>query len=175
MKKLLLISIFLIASASMFAQGQQKIGYVDSQIILAQYAPAIKAQSDLDAIAAKFTKTRDSMVTVLQTAYADYEKQKEMMTPDKQREMQQSLVAKQQTIQKFEQEKFSQQGGQLYAKNEELFAPVKAKIMDTINEVAKEEGMHFIFDKTGEVLLLYADADFDLTYKVLDRLKRTKK
>jgi outer membrane protein len=75
----------------------------------------------------------------------------------------------------FEQEKFGQQEGELYLKNEELFAPVKAQIIEAIQEVAKEEGMNFIFDKTGDVLLLYADENFDMTFKVLDKLKRGKK
>ena len=51
MKKNLLIiaSILFINSISMFAQGE-KIGYVDSQVILTQYPAAIKAQGDLDAL-----------------------------------------------------------------------------------------------------------------------------
>ncbi len=174
MRKLIFFTFLLTAATSLFAQTQ-KIGYVDSQVILAQYAPAIKAQSDLDAIAAGFTTVRDSMVQALQTAYSDYDKQKDMMTPEKQREVQQALVLKQQEIQRYENLKFGQQNGELYQKNEELFAPVKAKIMDAIQGVAKEEGMNFIFDKTGDVLLLFADENFDMTFKVLDKLKRGKK
>lgn len=174
MKKFIFFSIVLLA-VSVNAQAPQKTGFVDSQIILAQFAPAIKAQSDLDAIAAAYTASRDSMLQALQTAYADYEKQKAMMTPDKQRETQQGLVLKQQTIQQFEQAKFGQPNGELYQKNEEFFAPVKAKIMEAIGKVAQDEGMSFIFDKTGDVLLLYADESYDMTYKVLDKLRREKK
>jgi len=32
--------------------------------------------------------------------------------------------------------------------------------------------MKFVFDKSGDILLLYADAAFDVTFKVLDHLKR---
>jgi outer membrane protein len=174
-KKLILFTIVFLVAVSVNGQSSQKTGFVDSQIILAQFAPAIKAQSDLDAIASGYTASRDSMVQALQTAYADYEKQKEMMTPDKQRETQQQLVVKQQEIQQFEQLKFGQPNGELYQKNEELFAPVKAKIMEAIGKVAQDEGMSFIFDKTGDVLLLYADESYDMTYKVLDKLRREKK
>ena len=34
--------------------------------------------------------------------------------------------------------------------------------------------MKFIFDKAGDVLLLYADPQYDMTYKVLDILKTMK-
>ncbi|MBU0558663.1 MAG: OmpH family outer membrane protein [Bacteroidetes bacterium] len=173
MKKIFIVSLLLIA-VSLSAQSSIKIGFVDSQVILAQYAPAIKAQSDLDALTAKWSKSRDSMVTVLQAQYGEYEKQKELMTADKQRETQQALVKKQQEIQFYEQSKFGQPNGELYRKNEELLSPIKEKIMNSINEVAKAEGMNFIFDKTGDVLLLYADSEYDMTYKVLDKLKRGK-
>jgi outer membrane protein len=49
---------------------------------------------------------------------------------------------------------------------------VKKKIYAAIEKVAKEEGMQFIFDKSGDILLLYADEAFDITFKVLDSLKR---
>lgn len=174
MKKLLLFTFILLVCSNIFAQTSQKTGYVDSQIILAQYAPAIKAQSDLDAIAARWTAQRDSMLASLQTAYQTYGTQKEMMTPDKQRETEQELVTQQQNIQRFESEKFAQPNGELYRKNEELLAPVKEKIMLAIAEVSKTEGMNFVFDKTGDVILLYADDQFDITFKVLDMLKRGK-
>jgi outer membrane protein len=53
--------------------------------------------------------------------------------------------------------------------------PVKEKIFKAIDEVSKEESMQFVFDKAGDVILLKADPQFDITYKVLDLLKRGKK
>lgn len=174
MKKVLLFTFTVLVCSNIFAQTVQKTGYVDSQVILAQYAPAIKAQSDLDAIASKWTAQRDSMLATLQTAYQAYGTQKAMMTPEKQRETEQQLVTQQQNIQKFESEKFAQPNGELYRKNEQFLAPVKQKIMEAIAAVSKTEGMQFVFDKTGDVILLYADDQFDITFKVLDKLKTGK-
>ncbi|MEE9186774.1 MAG: OmpH family outer membrane protein, partial [Bacteroidota bacterium] len=51
--------------------------------------------------------------------------------------------------------------------------PVKDKIIDAIKEIAKEEGFHFVLDKNDQFLIvLYGDERFDLTFRVLDRLKR---
>jgi len=57
-------------------------------------------------------------------------------------------------------------------KQEEIFNPVKKKIYTAIEQVAKSEGMQFVFDKSGDIVLLYADSSFDITYQVLDKLKR---
>ena len=52
-----------------------------------------------------------------------------------------------------------------------LDIPIKQKI----ETVAKEEGMQFVFDKTEQAaILLYADSAYEITYKVLDKLKRGK-
>ncbi len=167
-----LFLLFFITAASLFAQNTQKIGWVDSEIILQQYPPAIKAQSDLDAMTSKWSKSIDSMTTDLQTAYTEAQKQFTNMTPDKQKEVQQDLVKKEQTIQQFRQQKFAQPNGELFLKQDELLKPIKAKILDAIDNVRKQEGMSFVFDKTGDVLLLFADPQYDLTNIVLDKLKR---
>ncbi|MBK8945563.1 MAG: OmpH family outer membrane protein [Ignavibacteriae bacterium] len=172
MRTTILFLLFFIISVSLFAQSTQKIGWVDSEIILQQYPPAIKAQSDLDALTSKWSKSIDSMTTDLQTAYADAQKQFTNMTPEKQREVQQDLVRKEQNIQQFRQQKFAQPNGELFIKQDELLKPIKAKILDAIDKVRQQEGMNFVFDKTGDVLLLFADPQFDLTNIVLDKLKR---
>jgi outer membrane protein len=173
------IFILLIFSAvSVFAQNQQtfslKVGYVDSEIIMTQFSEAIKAKSDLDGLVAKWRKEADSMTTVLQTAYNDYQKQSSTMKPEQQRDAQVKIVEKEQEIQRYREQKFSQPNGEYFVRQEQLLAPVKQKVFKAIDEIAKEENMHYVLDKAGEVVVLYADSQFDITFKVLDRLKRGK-
>ncbi|MCF8241171.1 MAG: OmpH family outer membrane protein [Melioribacteraceae bacterium] len=173
MKRVLLVSLIFIAG-SLFAQTSQKIGYVNSEVIFAQFSEAIKAQSDLEAISANWAARRDSMVQDLQSSYEVVQKQATTMAPDKLNQARQELAMKEQQITQYQQQKFGQ-NGELYVKQEEIFAPVKEKIMNAISEVAKAEGMNFVFDKSGDILLLYADEAFDITFPVLDKLKRGKK
>lgn len=174
-----IIVLLVLSAAAIFAQNQPttvalKVGYVDSEIIMTQFSEAIKAKSDLDGLVAKWRKEADSMTTVLQTAYADYQKQSSTMKPEQQREAQVKIVEKEQEIQKFREQKFAQPNGEYFVRQEQLLAPVKQKVFKAIDEIAKEENMHYVLDKAGEVVVLYADAQFDITFKVLDRLKRGK-
>ncbi len=175
MKKNLLIiaAILFVSSTSMFAQGE-KIGYVDSQIILTQYPQAIKAQGDLDALTNLWSAQLDSMTLEYQQALSNYQQQANTMAEDKQLAAQQNIVGMEQRIVEFRRQKFSQPDGEIFVKQDEIFAPIKANIYAAIEKVAKEEGMKFIFDKSGDILLLYADSSFDVTFKVLDQLKRGK-
>ncbi|MEW6194444.1 MAG: OmpH family outer membrane protein [Bacteroidota bacterium] len=173
-----IILLFFILVVSVAAQTQQpislKVGYVDSEIILEQFPEAIKAKSDLQGFVTKWQKEADSLTTALQTAYADYQKQASTMTPDKQKESQQKIVAQEQQLQQYREQKFAQPNGEYFIRQEQLMAPVKQKIFKAIDEIAKEETMQYVLDKAGEVVVLYADAQFDITFKVLDRLKRGK-
>lgn len=168
----ILSAVIILFGTLAFAQTTQKLGYVDSQTILTQLPEAIKAQGDLDALTNKWTTQLDSMTQVYQSALANYQKQANTMPDDKKLAAQQSLVAQEQSLIDFRRQKFGQGTGEIYKKQEELFNPVKDKIYKAIEDVAKREGMQFVFDKSGDILLLYADAAFDITYQVLDKLKR---
>jgi outer membrane protein len=179
--KRIIIFAIIVCSTAIFAQTATpvatslKIGYVDSEVILAQFPEAIKAKSDLDGMVAKWRKDVDSMTQDLQKAYGDFQKQAATMKQDQQQAIQKTLVEKDQKIQQYKDQKFSQPNGEYYQKQEQIMKPVKEKIFKAIDEVSKEESMQFVFDKAGDVILLKADPQFDITYKVLDLLKRGKK
>ena len=168
---MIIVAILFSSSISMFAQGE-KMGYVDSQIILTQYPAAIKAQGDLDALTNLWSAQLDSMTLEYQQALSNYQQQANTMPEDQQLAAQQNIVGMEQKIVDFRRKKFSQPDGEIYVKQEQIFEPVKTKIYAAIEKVAKEEGMKFVFDKSGDILLLYADSAFDITFKVLDQLKR---
>lgn len=173
MKKAVILLYVILFSAVLAAQGMSiKIGYVDSQVILNQYPPAVKAQSDLDALVQQWNQTIDSMNTDLQQAYQQFQQQVETMTEEARTTAEQEIIRKQQEMEQFRNSKYNQQNGELYRKQEEFLGPIKERIFDAIDKVAQEEGMKFVFDKAGDVVLLYASEEYDITFKVLDKLKR---
>jgi outer membrane protein len=93
------------------------------------------------------------------------------MTEENKLAAQQKLIAQEQAILDFRRQKFGQ-NGDIYQRQEQIFDPVKKKIYAAIEQVAKGEGMQFVFDKSGDIILLYADSAFDITFQVLDKLKR---
>ena len=170
-KYLFVLAALFLCGNLLFAQTSQKIGYVDSQLILNQLPEAIKAQGDLDALTNKWSSHLDSLKADYQQALEDYQKQANTMPDNKKQLEQQKLIAQQNSILDFQKEKFAQGTGEIYKMQDKIFTPVKNKIYKAIQDVAKQEAMKFVFDKAGDVVLLYADPAFDITYKVLDKLK----
>jgi outer membrane protein len=164
-KKLLFITLLLIGGLTLQAQSQ-KIGFVDSQILYQNYAPAIKAQQDLQVLQQNWTRTRDSLTQVFQQNVQAYQQQSSMMTPQKKQETEQQLMMEQNTV--LQQEQIVIQKGQ------SMMKPIRDAVSQAIAEVAKAQKMSFIFDKGVEGvvnILHFSDSNFDMTYKVLDQLK----
>jgi outer membrane protein len=47
---------------------------------------------------------------------------------------------------------------------------VQDRVFKAIQDVALEESYDYVFDKSGEILLMYANSKYDLTPKVLSKL-----
>ena len=109
----------------------------------------------------------------LEARFKDYQKQKAMMPADQQQQTEQELQALNQQILQFQQMKFGQ-NGEVQQTQMKMLEPLRAKIKDAIDDVTKAENLTLILDKSTETVL-FADDKFDITFKVLDTLKRGKK
>lgn len=151
-----------------------KIGFVDSQIIIQQYPEAQEAQKKIQASIERWQTQLDTMIRAHQSRVEEYDKKKAMLNEAAKLAEEQKLLEQQQKILEFRNKKFGQ-GGELQELQERTMTPVRQKILKAIEVVAAEEGMSFIFDKGAEVpVLLHGDNKYDVTFKVLDRLKRGK-
>ena len=87
---------------------------------------------------------------------------------------QEELVSMQRNFELFRQEKLGN-NSELAKESERLLEPLKEKVLKTIERVARDEKYTFVFDRTDQVtVLLYGDSNHDLTFKVIDKLKRGK-
>lgn len=147
-----------------------KLGYVDTETILKQLPDALEADRKLKDIAIKYQDTLKKFEDDLKTRYEAYKKQEAMMTADAKKKEEDALKGIQQVFLQYQEEKFGQTG-EIARLRETFMTPIREKILATIKEVAKEEKINFVFDKTNPSLL-YAEDKFEITYKVIDKIKR---
>jgi outer membrane protein len=166
MKRFLLLFI-LTLSLPLFSQV--KVGYVDSETIMRQLPEAQEAQRKIDALVQQWQAELQKMKDEWKSKYDEYERRKLILTDEARAQMERELSELDRRIAEFQMQKFGPDG-ELYRKQDELIKPVQSKIFNAIKEVALEEGFDFVFDKSGEILLLYANEKYDLTQKVLNKL-----
>jgi len=153
-----------------FSFSQLKIGYVDSDAIMDNLPDAQDARQKLDQLIQEWQAELTKLENEWKQNFDEYEKRKLIMTDQTRAEMEQKLVQLEQKIAKFREEKFGT-NGELFLKQEELMKPVQNRVFLAIEEIAKEEDYDFVFDRSGDIMLLFAKEEYDLTSEVLDRLK----
>lgn len=170
-------AIVLVSLGFMFADSpadtRLKVGYVDSSTILSLLPSAQAAQAKLDTLVQDWSDTIDQMSKEYQTKVEDYTRQSEMMTRQAKLAAQNEIANLQQDISAYRQAKIGT-GGALDRIRHRLLKPIRARIYSAIAQIAKREGMEYIFNKSRQLpVLLYEDRYYDITYKVLDLLRRT--
>ena len=147
-----------------------KIGIVNLDEIGRNMVEAKDAEKILAERTQKAQDTLQEMQKKLEEEFAAYQKQKSMMQADQQQAKEQDLQAQQIALQQYYQDKLGQQG-ELMKFRMELLAPIREKIEKAISVVSKNEKISIVLDKANPVILYSEDA-LDITFKVLDQLKR---
>ncbi len=165
MKKILFAFALSIFALSAFAQ---KVGHVNTGILLEGMSEVKAADSQLEALQKQLVSKGETMVKAFQAEYqavvADANAGK--LTPQQQQEKQAALQKKQQEIQTYEQ----QVQNDILKKREELLKPILDKVDGAIKEVGKENNFLFIFDTAIPNVILFADEPLDVTDKVKTKL-----
>jgi outer membrane protein len=170
MKKILVLVILITALFSVRIVAQMKIAFFSSEAILKLLPDAQDAQKQLDQLVADWQSQLNKMQEDWKKKFDEYDKRKLIMTEQRRAEAESELRALDQKIADFRNQKFGQ-NGELFSKQSELMKPVQDRIFKAVQDVAKEEGYDYVFDKSSDVLLMYANEAYDLTQKIFEKLK----
>ena len=166
----IILSAFIFTTCTSLSFAQLKIGYVDSNTIMDNLPDAQDARKKLDDLVKQWQDELNKKEAAWKTKYDDYEKRKLIMTDQTRSETETELMNLEKEISDYREKKFGN-NGELFQKQDELMKPVQNKIFTAIQDIAKDEDLDFVFDRSGDVMLLYAKEEYDITNKVLDKLK----
>jgi outer membrane protein len=150
--------------------SQQKIGYVDSKVILETLQDARDAQTNLDNLMQKWQVELAGFNDSLMFLKDDYEKKKLILTDNVRKQKEEEIKAQEKKITDFKQQKFGE-SGEYFQKQTELMKPVQDRVFKAIQDVAKEGGYDFVIDRSTQLMLLYMNDKYDLTQKVIRKLE----
>jgi len=168
-----IVSLFVLALMVAFvvpSAAQVKIAYFSSDAVLKQMPDAQDAQKQLDQLVADWQSDLTRMQDDWKRKFDEYDKRKLIMTDQRRADAEKELRDLDQKIVDVRTQKFGQ-NGELFQKQNELMKPVQDRVFKAVQEVAQEEGYDYVFDKSGEILLMYANEKYDLTQKIVDHLK----
>jgi outer membrane protein len=168
MKRIIILALIFLFTG--LASAQLKIGYIDSDAIMDQLPDAQDARKRLDGMIQEWQNELNKLEKDWKTKYDDYERRKLILTDASRAELEGELIKLEQQIADYREKKFGT-NGELFQKQDEIMKPIQNKVFTVIKTVAQEENLDFVFDRSGDIMLLYAKEEYDMTAKVLERLK----
>ena len=143
-----------------------KIGFVNSQRILAESPAVAQVQQTLQGEMTRLRAPLDSMEQRLNTANQQFQQQQATLSAtareQRQTELQRQYAAYQQRGQQLQE--------QAQTRQQQLIAPVMQQINATIETVRREGGFTFIID-SSQGGILAVDPTLDITDRVMQRLR----
>ena len=152
-----------------FQSIAQKFAYVDSEYILSQIPKYKSAQLQLNELSAQWQQEVDKKFLEIDNLRKAFKVEKVLLTKDMQMAREKEINTKEDEAKKFQLEKFGSEG-ELFRKKSELIRPIQDKLYTAINKVAKNNGLDFIFDKSGDLLMLVSNSKYDRSDEVLEEL-----
>ena len=166
MKRILLVLSFFMIAGSTWAQ---KFAYVDSQFILEHIPEYKQAQQQLDDLSYDWQEDIEKAYQEIDQLYRAYQTDKVLLTDKMRQTREDEIIQKEKDAKELQQQRFGTEGD-LFKKQEELIRPIQNQIYNAIQEFSKEGRYGVIFDKSSDLLMLYADENLDKSEKILDKL-----
>ena len=151
-----------------FAQAQ-KFGYIDTNFILSKMPEYLKAQSEIEQLSTGWQKEVEDLQRGVEMAYTSL-KAEEVLLTEEMKEERMTVIHKKEGELKDYQRKVFGFGGLFFLKKQELIKPLQDKVWDAVEKVAKQNRLAIIFDKSGELVMIYTDPKHDYTDFVLEEL-----
>lgn len=147
----------------------QKIGYADSKYILEKLPAYGTAQQEVNRLSTAWQKEIEAKRAEIDRLNRDY-KLSEPLLRDEQKKKRLDEIAKKETeAREFQQKTFGFEGT-VFKKRQELMKPVYDQVFAAFEKVAKQKQLAIIFDKSGDVTMLYTNPTHDYTEYVLEEL-----
>ncbi len=160
--------LLLLPGALAAQQAGQKFGYINARAVLLAVPGYAQAESTYNRELEGFRGEMEKLQATLDSAAADFEQKSVMLSAT-------AKTAKRRELQQ-QQDQMEQRANELRDKaaqrEQELLAPIHARVNTAIEAVRAEGGYAIIFDvSANDGLIVAVDKSLELSQKVIDKVK----
>ena len=147
----------------------QKWGYVDTEFILSKIPDYKEAQDEINTLSLSWQQEIQGMYKEIESLYDKLQAEEVLLTNEMSEERLAEIQLKEEEVKEYHKKVFGFEG-LFFLKKKELIKPVQDKVFEAVEKVAKDNRLQMIFDKSGELVLIYTDPIHDYTDYVLEEL-----
>lgn len=172
-KLLLLTILILFTSASIEAQSQRgvTIGYIDMEFILENVPEYQEALTQLDGRVQRWRKDIEDQQKEIDQLKLNLSNEQVLLTKELIEEREEDIKIKEDQLFEYQQDRFGP-NGDLMIQKRQLVQPIQDQVFAAVQEIAGNRQYDFIFDKSADVVMLYAAERNDISDQVIRIINR---
>lgn len=168
MKRILQISLLFVLSVLTIqvSAQEQKIGYFDSEYILAQIPEYEGITQRLQLLSENWNQEIDEMNEEITALEEDYAAKEILYTEEIRAQKKQEIQQKKKNRDAFLNQKFGPEG-EYFDNQNKLLEPIQRQIFTAVRAVAQRQEYDFVFDRSGDIYMVYARGEWNMNEAIL--------
>ncbi len=164
--------ILLLCTATISAQKSIRLGYIDMEYILENVPEYQEAKQQLENRVQEWKNEAETKMRAVNDMKTKLENERALLTTELIEEREDEIKYMESQALNFQQKKFGPNGDYINQKKQ-LVRPVQDQVFTAVQEIAKVRNLDFVFDRTSDIGMIYADQQYDVSDLVLRTIKRT--
>lgn len=171
-KKLLFLS-FAFLCFTFVAQAQRgvRIGYIDMEYILESVPEYKEASVQLDGKVQRWKQDLEQKQKAIDQMKLNLSNERVLLTKELIEERDEEIKILEDEMFKYQQDRFGPEGD-LMIQRRQLVQPIQDQVFNIVQEIAENKKYDFVFDKSADVVMLFAAERNDLSDEVLRSIER---
>ncbi len=172
--KLFLFSLFILLTSITFEAYSQRgvtIGYIDMEYILENVPEYQEALTQLDGRVQRWRKDIEDQQKEIDNLKLNLSNESVLLTKELVEEREEDIKIKEDQLFEYQQNRFGP-NGDLMIQKRQLVQPIQDQVFTAVQEIAGNRQYDFIFDKSADVVMLYAAERNDISDQVIRIINR---
>lgn len=167
-----ILILLLLSVANISAQKSIRLGYIDMEYILENVPEYQEAQNQLENRVQEWKKESEAKMRVVNNMKIKLENERALLTKELIDQREDEIQYLENQALEYQQNRFGPNGDYINQKKQ-LVRPIQDQVFAAVQEIAKNRNLDFVFDRTSDIGMIYADQQFDVSELVLRTIKRT--
>ena len=165
-KATLLLVIFFLFNSNYTAAQDQKIGFIDSDVIMQNMPEYSGIEQRLNLLSENWQNEIRELEAEIEDLERDFEAREILFTEEVRGQRLNEIENLRRQRDQLVEEKFGPRG-EYYRTQEELLEPIQRQLFDALTRVATRNNYDFVFDRAQETRFLFTKQEWNLTERVM--------
>lgn len=157
---------FTVLFSGLINAQDQKIGYYESDFVLSKIPEYVGIEQRLKILSDGWKNEIQNKKIEIESLEGDYRAKEILYTEDIKKEKLQEINNRKKQLDTYTAQKFGPQG-EYFIRQKELLEPIQRQVFAAVRAVAQRSGYDYVFDRSGDIYMVYARGEWNLNEDIL--------